>query len=136
MSSVWLTPFPSHPCRSVQLSRRAPTITIAVNLLGREALPEWSYDCGDLVVPNLARDHARDTVVEVLELAQLDAAARLTARADVPITPLFGPGTWRHMHLGSLFFTAGQKAAEAQLPLLGMLARPSTGAEAIRIFER
>jgi len=88
------------------------------------------------VVPNLARDHARDTVVEVLELAQLDAAARLTARADVPITPLFGPGTWRHMHLGSLFFTAGQKAAEAQLPLLGMLARPSTGAEAIRIFER
>jgi hypothetical protein len=59
---------------------------------------------------------------------------RLTARADVPITPLFGPGTWRHMHLGSLFFTAGQKAAEAQLSLLGMLARPSTGPEASTDF--
>jgi NTE family protein len=109
-------------------------ITIAVNLLGRETLPEWPYDCGNLAIPNLARDQARNTVVEVLELAQLDASARLTARADVPITPLFGPGTWRHMHLGSLFFTAGQKAAEAQLSLLGMLARPSTGAEASTDF--
>jgi hypothetical protein len=82
-----------------------------------------------------SRPHqARDTVVEVLELAQLDATARLTARADVPITPLFGPGTWRHMHLGSLFFTAGQKAAEAQLSLLAMPARPSTGAEASTDF--
>jgi predicted acylesterase/phospholipase RssA len=109
-------------------------ITIAVNLLGRETLPEWPYECGNLAIPNLARDQARNTVVEVLELAQLDASARLTARADVPITPLFGPGTWRHMHLGSLFFTAGQKAAEAQLSLLGMLARPSTGAEASTDF--
>ena len=33
-----------------------------------------------------------------------------------------------------LFFTAGQKAAEAQLSLLGMLARPSTGAEASTDF--
>jgi NTE family protein len=104
-------------------------ITIAVNLLGRETLPDWPYDCGSLAIPNLARGQARDTVVEVLELAQLDASARQTARADVPITPLFGPGTWRHMHLGSLFFAAGQKAAEAQLSLLGMLARPCTSSE-------
>jgi hypothetical protein len=62
-------------------------------------------------------------VVEVLELAQLGASARETARADVPVTPLFGPGTWRQMELGSLFFDAGQAAAEARLPLLGKLAR-------------
>jgi predicted acylesterase/phospholipase RssA len=30
-------------------------ITIAVNLLGRETLPEWPYDCGNLAIPNLAR---------------------------------------------------------------------------------
>jgi NTE family protein len=100
-------------------------ITIAVNLLGRESLGEWPYDCGNLAIPNLARGQARDTILEVLELAQLDGSARLTARADVPITPVFGPGTWRHMHLGSLFFAAGQNAAEAQLARLGMLARPS-----------
>jgi NTE family protein len=102
-------------------------ITIAVNLLGREMLPEWPYDCGDLPIPKLAPGQTRDTVVEVLELAQLDASARQTARADVPITPVFGPGTWRHMHLGSLFFAAGQEAAQAQLSVLGMLARPYTG---------
>ncbi len=99
-------------------------ITIAVNLLGRETLPDWPYAYGGLAVPNLACGQTRDTVVEVLELAQLDASARQTGRADVPVTPLFGPGTWRHMHLGSLFFAAGQKAAEDQLSLLGMLARP------------
>src|SRR5258706_74280 len=99
-------------------------ITIAVNLLGRETLPDWPDDYSGLAIPNLARGEARDTVVEVLELAQLDASARQTGLADVPVTPLFGPGTWRHMHLGSLFFAAGQKAAEDQLSLLGMLARP------------
>ena len=104
-------------------------ITIAVNLLGRETLPEWPYDCGSLAIPNLAPGQARDTVVEVLELAQLDASARQTALSDVPITPLFGPGTWRHMHLGELFFAAGQKAAETQLSLLGKLVRPCTSSD-------
>jgi NTE family protein len=99
-------------------------ITIAVNLLGRETLTEWPYDCSGLVIPDPARSQGRDTILEVLELAQLDASARQTARADVPITPVFGPGTWRHLHLGRLFFAAGQKAAEEQLPALHALARP------------
>ena len=51
--------------------------------------------------------HVRDTVVQVLELAQVDASARRAARADVPITPRFGPGTWRAMRLGPLFFATG-----------------------------
>jgi hypothetical protein len=124
-SSAWLTLFPLLS----SVIEAGADITIAVNLLGREALPEWPYDYGNLAIPNLAPGQARDTVVEVLELAQLDASARQTGRADVPITPLFGPGTWRHMHLGSLFFAAGQKAAEDQLPLLDMLARPCTNSE-------
>jgi len=129
VSSAWLTLFPSLPYRSAQSSKRGRNITIAVNLLGRETLLDWPYDCGSLAIPNLAHGQARDTVVEVLELAQLDASARQTGRADVPITPLFGPGTWRHMHLGSLFFAAGQKAAEEQLSLLGMLARPCASSD-------
>jgi NTE family protein len=119
VDAVSLTPVPLD-----SVVEAGADITIAVNLLGRETLAAWPFDYGSLVIPNLARGQARDTVVEVLELAQLDASARQTDRADVPITPLFGPGTWRHMHLGSLFFAAGQKAAEAQLALLNKLARP------------
>jgi NTE family protein len=99
-------------------------ITIAVNLLGRETLPHWPDDDGSVTLPVCAPGHARDTVVEVLELAQSDASARQTAHADVPITPRFGPGTWRHMQLGSYFFAAGARATEAQLSRLSALARP------------
>jgi predicted acylesterase/phospholipase RssA len=118
VDAVSLTPVPLD-----SVIETGADVTIAVNLLG-ETLAAWPFDCGNLVIPSLARGQARDTVIEVLELAQLDASARQTARADVPITPIFGPGTWRHAHLGSLFFAAGQKAAEAQLPLLRTLARP------------
>jgi NTE family protein len=99
-------------------------VTVAVNLLGRETLPRWSGEDGRLAPPAAARGKARDTVVEVLELAQVDASARQTARADVPITPQFGPGTWRDMRLGPLFFAAGAEATEAHLSRLGALARP------------
>jgi NTE family protein len=99
-------------------------ITVAVNLLSREALPQWPGGRGD-VTAAVAPSRPRDMVVEVLELAQLGASARDTARADVPITPLFGPGTWRQMELGSFFFDAGREAAHAQLPLLGKLAHPA-----------
>ena len=119
VDAVSLTPVPLD-----SVIETGADVTIAVNLLGRETLPEWPFDCGNLALPNFTRGQARDTVIEVLELAQLDASARQTSRADVPITPVFGPGTWRHAHLGSLFFAAGQKAAEAQLPLLSTLARP------------
>jgi len=68
----------------------------------------------------------RDTVIEALELAQLDVSAREAARADVSITPVFGPGTWRHMQLGGLFLSAGRQAAEAALERLAMVARPSS----------
>lgn len=101
-------------------------ITVAVNLLSRETLPQWPHD-GRQEPGAIVPGRPRDTVVEVLELAQLGASARETARADVPVTPLFGPGTWRQMELGGLFFDAGQAAAEAQLPLLGKLARAAGG---------
>lgn len=99
-------------------------ITIAVNLLGLETLPQWPGDDGRWLSPSLDTGHVRDTVVEVLELAQLGASSAQTARADVPITPVFGPGTWRHMQQGDRFFTAGGEAAEAGLAQLAMLARP------------
>jgi len=78
-------------------------ITVAVNLLGRETLSQWLHGGGQ--GPGaIGPSRPRDTVVEVLELAQLGTSARETARADVPVTPLFGPGTWRQMELGGFFF--------------------------------
>src|SRR5215475_8735417 len=64
-------------------------------------------------------------VIEALELAQLDVSTREAARADVSITPVFGPGTWCHMQCDGLFLSAGRQAAEAALERLAMVARPN-----------
>jgi len=98
-------------------------VTVAVNLLGRETLPAWP---GEGPPDPRARPAgaARDAVVEALEVAQIDGAARQAGLADVPITPRFGPGTWRHFHLADRYLAAGAEAAEAALPRLGALARP------------
>src|SRR5215471_6685987 len=45
-------------------------------------------------------------VIEALELAQLDVSTREAARADVSITPMFGPSTWRHMQRAGFFLSA------------------------------
>jgi hypothetical protein len=105
-------------------------LAIALNLLGREVLPAWpGVDRPDPFRRPGAqadRDISRKlrAVVEVLELAQMETAARETMRADVPITPRFGPGTWRHFQLADYFLAAGAEAAEAALPRLAQLARP------------
>jgi len=119
VDAVSLTPMPVDA-----VIEAGADITVAVNLLSRETLPQWPGGGGDVTVA-VAPSRPRDTVVEVLELAQFGASARDTARADVPITPLFGPGTWRQMELGGFFFDAGREAAYIQLPLLGKLARPA-----------
>jgi hypothetical protein len=67
-------------------------------------------------------------VFEVLELTQIDASARQTARADVPVTPRFGPGSWRNMQLGPQYLDAGRMTAEAALSHLAVLARPQGAA--------
>lgn len=103
-------------------------VTIAVNLLGRETLPRWPGDDGHLAPPTADNGKARDAVVEVLEVAQIDSSARQTARADVPVTPRFGPGSWRNMKLGLQCLEAGRVAAEAALSHLAALARPQCAA--------
>ena len=67
-----------------------------------------------------------DTLLEVIDLAQLEASVRHAAAADVVITPRFGPGNWRDFHLADLFLEAGQRAAEQQLGSLRTLARPQS----------
>jgi len=112
VDAVVLTPVPTAALAGVD-------VTIAVNLLGRQALPAWPGEPG----PEPAtRD--RDPVVESLELASCAAAAAQTSAASVPVTPRFGPGTWRDFRHADRFLTAGEEAMEQALSGLRALARP------------
>jgi predicted acylesterase/phospholipase RssA len=116
VDAVVLAPVPSEG-----LDPQLVDIIVAVNLLGREVLPEWP---GSPRIP--ARGHSdRDAVVESLELASLGAAEQQTALADVPVTPMFGPGTWRDIRLADQYLRAGEAAMAAALPSLRSLASPS-----------
>ena len=71
------------------------------------------------------RERMLDTLLEVMDLGQLDASIRSAAAADVPITPVFGPATWRDFELADLFLEAGALAASERLDAVAALARPS-----------
>lgn len=114
VDAVVLTPVPTAALSGVD-------VTIAVNPLGRQALPAWP---GAPEPERAARD--RDPVVESLELASLGAAAAQTAAASVPVTPRFGPGTWRDFRHAERFLAAGEEAMEQALSGLRALARPGT----------
>jgi NTE family protein len=112
VDAVVLTPVPTAALTGVD-------ITIAINLLCRQALSAWP---GAPEPERVARD--RDPVIESLELASLSAAAAQTAAASVPVTPRFGPGTWRDFRLADRFLAAGEEAMERALSGLHALARP------------
>jgi NTE family protein len=116
-----LVPVPSDAVRQL-----GADVVISVNLSNRETLPAWP----GVVPPEpaVARSGARllDSLLEVIELAQLESSMRHAARADVVLTPHFGPGTWREFHLADLFLAAGREVARAQIVHgpLRELARP------------
>jgi len=72
-------------------------VTVSVNLMGRETLPSWPGHDGPPPKPPRGRRGSRmlDTLLEVMDLMQLDTSTRGAELADVPVTPLFGPGSWR-----------------------------------------
>jgi NTE family protein len=114
VDAVVLTPVPTGALAGVD-------VTIAVNSLARQAPSAWP----DAPEPErAARD--RDPVVESLELASFAAAAAQTAAASVPVTPRFGPGTWRDFRHADRFLAAGEEAMEQSLSGLRTLARPGT----------
>jgi NTE family protein len=104
-------------------------VTLAVNIMNRDTLEAWP---GDTSVPEPPPARAGsmmvDTLLEVMDLSQLDASIRHAELADVVVSPRFGPGSWRDFHLADLFFEAGRQAADEQLALLQSLARPQGAA--------
>jgi NTE family protein len=100
-------------------------LAVSVNLNGAEVLAEWPEQ------PELpparerkARGGMLDTLLEVMDLSQLETSARHAELADVTITPRFGPAHWRDFHLADLFLAAGRRAALEQLPALRALSTP------------
>jgi len=100
-------------------------VTLSVNIMNRDTLDAWP---GDATVPEPPPARAGsmmvDTLLEVMDLSQLESSVRHAELADVVVSPRFGPGSWRDFHLADLFLEAGRQAAEEQLPLLHSLARP------------
>jgi NTE family protein len=100
-------------------------IVLSVNLLGTEKLERWPQRPEPEAEPQKPRRRGPlDTMLEAMDLSQLDTSARHAALADVIVTPRFGPAAWRDFHLADLFLAAGRDAAIEQLPALRALARP------------
>ncbi len=94
-------------------------IIVSVNLISREISPAASGRSSSSTNVRML-----DTLLEVMDLAQMDASIRSAALADVVITPHFGSTTWRDFHLADQLMAAGREAVEEQLATLGTLARP------------
>jgi predicted acylesterase/phospholipase RssA len=110
-------------------------IVVAVNLLGADGLDRWPGVPEPEPEPEPQKRRRRgplDTMLEAMDMSQLDTSARHAALADVTITPRFGPAEWRDFHLADLYLAAGREAAREQLPALQALARPVNLDEARR----
>jgi hypothetical protein len=93
--------------------------------MGTEMLERWPS--GPEIEPPPEKKKKRgmlDTLLEVMDLSQLDTSARHAAIADVVVTPKFAPVDWRDFQLADLFLAAGRAAALEQLPTLEALSRP------------
>ena len=102
-------------------------VTVSVNLMSREVLPAWPGDEALPEEPEIVKKRGSrmlDTLLAVMDLANLDNSIRHAALADVPITPRFGPSTWKDFHLADQFLEAGRQAAEDALPELAQRVRP------------
>ncbi|MEA2166713.1 MAG: hypothetical protein QOF76_13 [Solirubrobacteraceae bacterium] len=101
-------------------------VVVSVNLLGAATHDAWPgvpmQEPEEPVKPK--RRNALDTMLEAMDLGQLDTSTRLADLAQVAITPIFGPHDWRDFLLADRFMEAGRAAALEQLPALTALARP------------
>jgi NTE family protein len=99
-------------------------VTVSVNLLPRELLPAWPGEAAPEESKRPPGSRMLETLLEVMDLMQLDTSASNAEAADIALTPRFGPGSWRDFELADRFLAAGRDAAEEQLDRLRALARP------------
>jgi NTE family protein len=98
-------------------------VVVSVNLMSAETLERWPEGPEPEAAP-AKKKGMLDTILEVMDLSQLDTSIRHAALADVVVTPRFGPADWRDFHMADLFLAAGRTAALEQLPQLQALSNP------------
>lgn len=125
VDGVTISPVPTQALKSM-----GADITVSINLMSRDELERWPEDDP---VPELGKRRSKtlDPMIETLIMLQTDTSVRNAEEADVVITPLFAPSSWRDIHLADRFEAAGHRAADEQLPKLKALAT-ATGAPAAR----
>ena len=121
VDAIALVPVPTEAVRAV-----GADIVVSVNLMSWDTLPAWPTNVQPPSAPATTGSRMLDTVLEVVDLMQLDCSTRQAAKADIVITPRFGPATWRDFQLSDLFQAAGRAAAEEQLPALRSLVSPQS----------
>ena len=104
------------------VSASGADITLSVNLMSRDILEAWPGEQAS-TLPS-GKQRMLETLLEVMDLTQLDASVRTAARADVVVTPRFGPCTWRDFHFAERFTAAGRDAALGAIDQLRALANP------------
>ena len=119
VDGVTISPVPTQALKDM-----GADITVSINLMSRDDLERWPEDDP---VPELKKRRSKtlDPMIETLIMLQTDTSVRNAAEADVVITPLFAPSSWRDIHLADRFKAAGQRAADKQLHKLKALA-PAT----------
>jgi predicted acylesterase/phospholipase RssA/CRP-like cAMP-binding protein len=118
IDALALVPVPSEAARSA-----GADVTVSVNIMSRRVLPAWPGH--EPPETKDKKERMLEVLLDVMDLGQLDASIRHAAMADVPMTPEFGPATWRDFDLADLFLAAGREAALEQLDELRFRARPS-----------
>ena len=98
-------------------------VVVSVNLMSAEVLDRWPDGPEPEATP-AKKKGMLDTILEAMDLSQLDTSVRHAGLADVTITPRFGPADWRDFQLADLFLEAGRTAALEQLPALQALSNP------------
>jgi hypothetical protein len=98
-------------------------VVVSVNLMSAEVLDRWPDGPEPEAAP-AKKKGMLDTILEAMDLSQLDTSVRHAGLADVTITPRFGPADWRDFQLADLFLEAGRTAALEQLPALQALSNP------------
>jgi NTE family protein len=125
VDAVALTPVPTQ-----SLIARGVPVTIAINVLGREVLPSWADDDSRPVDASPPGATDQNLMLQVVEMVQMESAARQVELATVPVTPRFGPGSWRDYALAGRFLSAGIAAGREALPRLKAHTAPTAGAHA------
>jgi NTE family protein len=123
VDGIALIPVPSDAVRDA-----GADVVVSVNLIGKEHLAAWPGQPTPEEKPKRLGSRMLDALLEVMDISQTEASVRHAERADVPITPVFGPGTWRDFDLADLYLAAGRAAAQLKLADLQRRARPQTNA--------